>query len=52
MKNEYESVSSEEHPPSSSDYTEAFIKDLRLLLNGRDLKDIVIVDDKVSSYAA
>ena len=38
--------------PSISEFTEAYVKDLRLLLHGRDLKDIVLVDDKVSSYAA
>lgn len=38
--------------PSVSEFTEAYVKDLRLLLHGRDLKDIVLVDDKVSSYAA
>jgi len=56
MKNEVESEPSNpfEATPKQQqeEFTEAFVKDLRLLLNGRDLKDIILVDDKVSSYAA
>ena len=33
-------------------YSNTYVKDLQLLLNGRDLKDIIIIDDKMSSYAA
>jgi TFIIF-interacting CTD phosphatase-like protein len=30
---------------------EYYIKDLRLLLKGRDLKNMVLIDDKIVSYA-
>lgn len=56
MKNEVEVEPSSPFEASpkqqQEEFTEAFVKDLRLLLNGRDLKDIILVDDKVSSYAA
>jgi TFIIF-interacting CTD phosphatase-like protein len=29
-----------------------YVKDLSLLLNGRDIKDVIIIDNKVESYSS